>query len=157
MRKHTKENGLVMYEDNIFAKVKRFFLKKIWRQNNAEGTYERDYPGTKERIEVANGEVKKKRALYNFDAEDDEIVKNKNFSTGENTENFMEIDNFVRKEGENSIYNAPIAQDVENQEVEENYIGMAKKELTVEEEKEELERKLMRYYESIKDIANMSM
>ena len=69
----------------------------------------------------------------------------------------MGIGNFVRKEGENSIYNAPIAQDVETKEAEENYIGMAKKELTVEEEKEELERKLMRYYESIKNIANMSM
>ena len=157
MGKHTKENSLIRYDNNIFSKVKRFFLKKFWRSKDKDYYYE---PDNIDEVVLSQEEPTKKRSLYNFDAEDDENNTGDE-NASQSSVNIEGYENLVIKEGsEKSIYSAPIAQDVENmrnEEMEEQFIGMQKREPSVEEEKEELERKLMRYYESIKKIANLSL
>ena len=161
MGKHTKENGLIRYDNNIFSRVKRFFWNKFWRNRDVE--YYFDTENADEDLErdlYEKEEPVKKRSLYNFDAEDEENISNEISNTSEEPRDTGDLGNLVRQEGAENIYNAPIAQDVEkleNGEMEEQFIGMGKREPTVEEEKEELERKLKRYYESIKKIANLSL
>lgn len=146
MAKHTKEKGLIEVNNTIFSKIRRFFMKRFWRKKDIQDLNEQENTEDEISRELENEEnlVKKKRPLYNFDADDEE----KNNETL-NIEDYFKTSTNIN--GESST-NSNSSNDVE----EEYTIGI-KKETTVYEEKEELERKLMKYYQSIKNIANLSL
>ncbi|MBR2786213.1 MAG: hypothetical protein IKD76_01740 [Clostridia bacterium] len=160
MGKYTKENGLIKYNNNIFSRVKRFFWKKLWRKKNISH-HEVDELDENTNVEnICKEENTKKRSLYNFDAENEDFVGSDGTNMREGLENREDFERLIRQEGSEDIYNVPLAEDavgMKDGELEDEFIGMKKKELTVEEEKEELERKLKKYYESIKKIANLSL
>lgn len=99
MEDNTKEKGLVKVSDNIFAKIRRFFMLKFGKKQN-------DF------VETKNEEINLDNNNENYDIE-------KSIKTTEtvNSETLNE----------------------NNKSVEEEY-----------EPKEEIERKLMNYYESIR-------
>ena len=74
MEKYTKETGLVMYNENIFSRIKNFFWRKL-KKWGFEDTSADDV--NLERTEVNEEEpVKKKRSLFNYDAVDNEMQNN---------------------------------------------------------------------------------
>ena len=121
MEKNTNEKSLAVMDYNIFAKLRRFFINIF---NKKQNYYEEEFIEQEEKVEEET--TKKTRKLFNYDAEVDDIMP----------ENIPE-------------------KDIINEDVEyvDNIADNSEKEVKskVSEEKEELERKLMNYYASIKN------
>ena len=121
MEKKKKKKSLAVMDYNIFAKLRRFFINIF---NKKQNYYEEEFIEQEEKVEEET--TKKTRKLFNYDAEVDDIMP----------ENIPE-------------------KDIINEDVEyvDNIADNSEKEVKskVSEEKEELERKLMNYYASIKN------
>lgn len=131
MGNYTNEKSLVVVQDNFLTKIKNFFAKAFWNKkvnyeeiDNEENDLNQDYSETFDQQE----NVQKERRLYNFDAD--------------NNDDWPGDDNMNNVDDEN--------ENDENQEenLEEKYDREIYSEAYIE--KQELEQKLMNYYESIK-------
>ncbi len=133
MGKYTNEKSLVVFQENFFTKIKNFFKKTIFNRNEVMQDYE-DEENFEKNVETNEQEpVKKKRTLFNYDAED-----NDNWSGDGNMEN-VEENNINEANNENE------------RETEDNLAVTEKEEVSEAfKEKQELEQKLMNYYASIK-------
>lgn len=149
MGNYTNEKSLIVVQDNFLNKVKKFFAKAFWNrkskyymEENENEYFDDDYEETSEVQE----NVKKKRKLYNFDADD-----NDDWPGDVNMEIINDENDDVSKDVNNSD------DDIDNQnqeEIEEEYDGEIYSEAYIE--KKKLEKKLMNYYESIKKIVNLN-
>jgi len=132
MEKNTNEKSLVIVSDNIFAKMRRFFINIFAKR---EPIYEEEYE-QEEIIEEINNEQPKKRKLFNYDEEvgDDMPERiSEDCNKDENAENNGDVLNLQESENSDDFASEPVGKS------------------RVTEEKEELERKLMNYYASIKN------
>ena len=118
MENKTNEKSLAIVDDNIFAKMRRFFIKIFAKKEPIYEEYE-------EVIEEEKEETPKKLGrLFNYDAEVGDDMP----------ENINEKDK-VDENIENAV----------------NYVSEEATKSKASEEREELERKLMNYYASIKN------
>lgn len=136
MGNYTNEKSLVVVQDNFLTKIKNFFAKAFWNKkvnyeeiDNEENDLNQDYSETFDQQE----NVQKERRLYNFDAD--------------NNDDWPGDDNMNNVDDEND---KNVNENAENQEenLEEKYDREIYSEAYIE--KQELEQKLMNYYESIK-------
>lgn len=133
---YTNEKGLVVVQDNFLTKIKNFFAKAFWNrkskyqmiEDEAEN-YNQDYSESFEQKE----NVQKERRLYNFDADDNDDWPGDGNMDNVDDENMNEVNENEENEEEN---------------LEEKYDREIYSEAYIE--KQELEQKLMNYYESIK-------
>lgn len=140
MSNYTKEKSLMVVQDSFLNKVKNFFAKLFWSRKSENDMLETEENETNENnLEQMEQKetVEKERKLYNFDADDnDEWPGDGNMSEdvekNENQGNSDEKENVQNNENNNEI-------EYEKEEYSEAY-----------REKQELEQKLMNYYESIK-------
>lgn len=139
MGNYTNEKSLVVVQDNFLNKIKNFFAKAFWNRKSKYEMIEdeaeninQDYVDQFEQQEP----VQKERRLYNFDADNNDNWPgdgNMNLEDEEKNEmNNNEVQNDENNEQNNEI-------EYEKEEYSQAYI-----------EKQELEQKLMNYYESIK-------
>ena len=119
MEKHTNEKSLAIVDNNIFAKMRRFFINIFAKREPIYEEYEQE-----ELIEEKEETPRKTGRLFNYDAEVGDDMP----------ENVNEKDK-VDENVENAI----------------NYVSEETTKSKASEEKEELERKLMNYYASIKN------
>ena len=139
MGNYTNEKGLVVVQDNFLTKIKNFFAKAFWskKANYDETDYDensgnQDYSETFNQLE----NVQKERRLYNFDAD------NNDDWPGEDNMNSVDDEN------EKKVNAANENDDNQEESREEKYDREIYSEAYIE--KQELEQKLMNYYESIK-------
>ena len=151
----TKETGLVKYNESFFAKVKRFFMGRFGRKHQEYIEVE------DEKMDVAIVEeepVEKKRSLFNYDAEDNE--NNNETQTNNNSDSIVfEENNAQDNSSDNNVESN--TEDIDLDEL--TIIGVnanntqdendwnPDKGSSAKEEREELERKLMNFYASIKE------
>lgn len=132
MEKNTNEKSLAIVNNNIFAKMRRFFINIFAKR---EPIYEEEYE-QEEIIEEINNEQPKKRKLFNYDEEvGDDMPESisEDCNKDENAENNGDVLNLQESENSDDFASEPVVKS------------------RVTEEKEELERKLMNYYASIKN------
>ena len=132
MEKNTNEKSLVIVNNNIFAKMRRFFINIFAKR---EPVYEEEFE-QEEIIEEINNEQPKKRKLFNYDEEvGDDMPESisEDSNTDENAEDNGSVQNLQESENSDDFSSEPVVKS------------------RVAEEKEELERKLMNYYASIKN------
>ena len=124
MEKVTNEKSLAVMDYNIFAKMRRFFINFFNKKQNVYKESEIAEQDT----EIKEEPVKKTRKLFDYDAEVDDNMP-------ENIQDDIQEKDKVEENVENAI----------------NYVSEEATESQASEEKEELERKLMNYYASIKN------
>ena len=124
MEKVTNEKSLAVMDYNIFAKMRRFFINFFNKKQNVYKESEIAEQDT----EIKEEPVKKTRKLFDYDAEVDDNMP-------ENIPDDIQEKDKVEENVENAI----------------NYVSEEATESQASEEKEELERKLMNYYASIKN------
>ena len=142
MENYTNEKSLVVVQDNFLNKIKNFFAKAFWNRKSKYEMIEEDLENANqdyaEQFEQQEP-VQKERRLYNFDADN-----NDNWPG----DGIMNLENEDKKENDNMNNNE--AQNDENNE-QNNEVEYEKEEYSQAYiEKQELEQKLMNYYESIK-------
>ena len=142
MENYTNEKSLVVVQDNFLNKIKNFFAKAFWNRKSKYEMIEEDLENANqdyaEQFEQQEP-VQKERRLYNFDADN-----NDNWPG----DGIMNLENEDKKENDNMNNNE--AQNYENNE-QNNEVEYEKEEYSQAYiEKQELEQKLMNYYESIK-------
>ena len=142
MENYTNEKSLVVVQDNFLNKIKNFFAKAFWNRKSKYEMIEDDLENANqdyaEQFEQQEP-VQKERRLYNFDADN-----NDNWPG----DGIMNLENEDKKENDNMNNNE--AQNDENNE-QNNEVEYEKEEYSKAYiEKQELEQKLMNYYESIK-------
>lgn len=142
MENYTNEKSLAVVQDNFLNKIKNFFAKAFWNRKSKYEMIEEDLENANqdyaEQFEQQEP-VQKERRLYNFDADN-----NDNWPGDGN----MNLENEDKKENGNMNNNE--AQNDENNE-QNNEVEYEKEEYSQAYiEKQELEQKLMNYYESIK-------
>ena len=124
MEKVTNEKSLAVMDYNIFAKMRRFFINFFNKKQNVYKESEIAEQDT----EIKEEPVKKTRKLFDYDAEVDDNMP-------ENIPDDIQEKDKVEENVENAI----------------NYVSEEATKSQASEEKEELERKLMNYYASIKN------
>lgn len=136
MGNYTNEKSLVVVHDNFLTKIKNFFAKAFWNKKtdyeeieNEENSLNQDYSETFDQQE----NIQKERRLYNFDAD--------------NNDDWPGDDNMNNVDDENEK-NVNENDDNQEENLEEKYDREIYSEAYIE--KQELEQKLMNYYESIK-------
>lgn len=145
MENNTEEKGLVKVTDNIFAKIRRFFMMILGKkQNSAIDVQNESANNNNNTNNKTNNDNTNNEAEANNSEQGKSGAQNTEENTEENTEisiqsvdGKLDIDAIVKKH-ESKVIN--MEETVEkNKESEANY-----------EPKEEIERKLMNYYESIR-------
>lgn len=139
MENNTEEKGLVKVTDNIFAKIRRFFMMILGKKQNSAIDVQNESANNNNNNNTNNDNTNNEA-----EANNSEQGKSGAQNTEENTEisiqsvdGKLDIDAIVKKH-ESKVIN--MEETVEkNKESEANY-----------EPKEEIERKLMNYYESIR-------
>lgn len=158
MGKYTNEKGLVVVQDNFLTKIKKFFTKAIFnfksKHNDYDENYdyqldesENEYDDNKKQEFSQNSSVEKERKLFDFDAEDtgDWPVNEVNCMDQQNencTENNIECEEKSQQSEGTDIDKKDEDEelDYEKEEYSQAYI-----------EKQEIEQKLINYYNSIKN------
>ena len=139
MENYTNEKSLVVVQDNFLNKIKNFFAKAFWNRKSKYETVEDDLENANqdyaEQFEQQEP-VQKERRLYNFDADNNDNWPGDGNMNLEN-EDKNEMNNNEAQNEENNEQNNEV--EYEKEEYSQAYI-----------EKQELEQKLMNYYESIK-------
>ena len=139
MENYTNEKSLVVVQDNFLNKIKNFFAKAFWNRKSKYETIEDDLENANqdyaEQFEQQEP-VQKERRLYNFDADNNDNWPGDGNMNLEN-EDKNEMNNNEAQNEENNEQNNEV--EYEKEEYSQAYI-----------EKQELEQKLMNYYESIK-------
>lgn len=125
MVQKTNEKSLAVVDNSVFAKMRRFFINLFGKKEDKCEYYDE----IEECEEVEKEPIKKTQKLFNYDAEVDDCMLDNV------TENMPGEENGL---GEN----------VDNEIIDDS--SEITKKSSVCEEKEELERKLMNYYESIR-------
>ena len=140
MGNYTNEKGLVVFQENFLTKIKNFFAKAFWRKkaDYEEIEYEDDglNQDYSEKFAEQPESVQKERRLYNFDAD------NNDDWPGDDKMNNVDDENDKNVNGLNEN------DDNQEENLEEKYDREIYSEAYIE--KQELEQKLMNYYESIK-------
>lgn len=154
----TEEKSLVIVNNNFFTKVKRFWFKIFNRNKVEEENYEQ-VNDTKFEIEEDNSfaQETKTKKLFDFDAEYDENESQKIQAinpigtSGNIVSEVQENSNVtpINQQGGDTVYKT-VEVDGNGEDTNITYLFEKKKPASVSEEREELERKLMNYYESIK-------
>ena len=142
MENYTNEKSLVVVQDNFLNKIKNFFAKAFWNRKSKYEMIEDDLENANqdyaEQFEQQEP-VQKERRLYNFDADNNDNWPGDGIMNLENEDN-KENDNMNNNEAQNDENNEQNNEvEYEKEEYSQAYI-----------EKQELEQKLMNYYESIK-------
>lgn len=143
MGKYTNEKSLVVVQDNFLNKVKNFFAKFFWsKKSKFDYMQDEQYDNNENDFEQFEQQepVEKVRKLYDFDADN-----NDDWTGGINMinqdENELDLNEINEQNDEkNSNEEKNINED--------EYDGEVYSEAY--REKQELEQKLMNYYESIK-------
>lgn len=140
MGDYTNEKSLMVVQDNFLNKIKNFFSKAFFKIRG-KGKYYEEYieeedieENYNEKMEEQVG-TQKQRRLFNYEEEvGDGMPENisEDCNTDENEENNGSVLNHQENENNEDYSSEPVVKS------------------KVEEEKEELERKLMNYYASIK-------
>ncbi|MBR4261447.1 MAG: hypothetical protein IKQ33_05820 [Clostridia bacterium] len=138
MDKCTNEKSLVVFQENFLTKVKNFFTRFFWGRKaeyecvETEEEYNQD---NSEKMEEESAE--KQRKLYDFDADNTE-----EWPGDANVANIQdENGNIIKNESGNFVNIEENSEEEYDREVySQAYI-----------EKQELEQKLLNYYESIKN------
>ena len=150
MEKVTNEKSLVKVDNSIFSRIRKFCANFFYKFRNNKNK-DLDYDEYEEiDIMVENNEeqpVVKTNKLFNYDAEDNME------SNAENVDGDKEMNNEsgINSKSTNSEVTYETVE-LDNQDDDSNviYLFEKKREKSVLEEREELERKLKNYYESIK-------
>ena len=161
MGKFTEEKSLISVDNSFFSKIKRFWIKIFNRRR-----YEEEYV---ENVEVAveespKEETVKTRKLFDYDAEYTEEMSTKGSNNCENgvyddilvnennqAEVIQENEISVNPNGNDEIVYKTVEVDNDGGDMNTTFLFERKQKVnSVSEEREELERKLMNYYESIK-------
>lgn len=142
MENYTNEKSLVVVQDNFLNKIKNFFAKAFWNRKSKYEMIEDDLENANqdyaEQFEQQEP-VQKERRLYNFDADNNDNWPGDGIMNLEN-EDKKENGNMNNNEAQNDESNEQNNEvEYEKEEYSQAYI-----------EKQELEQKLMNYYESIK-------
>ncbi len=146
MGNYTNEKSLVVVQNNFLNKIKSFFAKAFWNRKSKYEMIEdeaeninQDYVDQFEQQEP----VQKERRLYNFDADNNDNWPgdgNMNLEEKNENDNVNMNSADTQNNNENNEYNEQNDEiQYEKEEYSQAYI-----------EKQELEQKLLNYYESIK-------
>lgn len=146
MGNYTNEKSLVVVQNNFLNKIKNFFAKAFWNRKSKYEMIEdeaeninQDYVDQFEQQEP----VQKERRLYNFDADNNDNWPgdgNMNLEEKNENDNVNMNSADTQNNNENNEYNEQNDEiQYEKEEYSQAYI-----------EKQELEQKLLNYYESIK-------
>ena len=146
MENYTNEKSLVVVQDNFLNKIKNFFAKAFWNRKSKYETIEDDLENANqdyaEQFEQQEP-VQKERRLYNFDADNNDNWPgdgNMNLEEKNENDNVNMNSADTQNNNENNEYNEQNDEiQYEKEEYSQAYI-----------EKQELEQKLLNYYESIK-------
>ncbi len=150
MEKVTNEKSLVKVDNSIFSRIRKFCANFFYKFRNNKNK-DLDYDEYEEiDIMVENNEeqpVVKTNKLFNYDAEDN-MESNAESVDGDKE---MNSESGINSKSTNSEVTYETVE-LDNQDDDSNviYLFEKKREKSVLEEREELERKLKNYYESIK-------
>ena len=152
MWKVTNEKSLVKVDNGFFSKVKRFWFNVFSKKRNKKKKNE-EYKEIEMVIEEMHKEetISKGNRLFNYDAEDntsnnvnsEDIDENKNINSENNYSENISVNNEVMYD------TVEVKNDEDDMEI--TFLFEKKPPKSALEEREELERKLMNYYASIKD------
>ena len=161
MEKNTNEKSLVKVDNGIFSRFKRFW-SNLFIKNKSKKISNKSVEEIGEIVEELPKEnLNKTRKLFDYDAEDTskENIENPGESFMEDNsekieENKIEAVTDDNKEesdinNDQTIYKT-VEVDNSGEDTNVTYLFEKKQKSSAYEEKEELERKLMNYYESIK-------
>ena len=159
MEKVNEEKSLVRVDNSIFARMRRFFHGLFSRRKNAEYIEEIQNTEETKRVSVEKEDVKKEvysePKLFNFDNPQYEYdstvgkrpILNENSELNEGTSQLSFENTSISRYFTNDNENTNGQYNVENTE---DDSASKYEDETYDEEKEELEKKLMNFYASIK-------
>ena len=135
MDNYTNEKSLVVVQNNFLTKIKKFLSNFFWSKNIEDEIVENEKQElSNENVETIkeNEPEEKERKLYNFDADDNDEWPGDENMKDDSEKNMDDKQNEENENKDNEI-------EYEKEQYSEAY-----------REKQELEQKLLNYYESIK-------
>ena len=161
MENNTNEKSLVKVDNGVFARFKRFW-SNLFFKNKSKKISNKSVEKIEENVaELHNENPSKMRKLFDYDAEDttkenvedtsDSFMKDNSEKIEENKIEAVTDDNKEESDRNNdqTVYKT-VEVDNSGEDTNVTYLFEKKQKSSAYEEKEELERKLMNYYESIK-------